>query len=191
MDTRETLIVILDEVELYFHPNWQKNLMKIITEELVKILPDDYNIQFLVTSHSPFLISDLPRENIIFLKNENGKCLQQEPEAMQKTFGANIHTLLSDSFFMSDGLMGEFAKEKINELIHEINSVVNNQKKFSKDYRDRLKKRIEIIGESFIREKLWEMVEKNSEESALELRIRRKKEELEELQYLAKTQNGK
>src|SRR5690606_21819261 len=33
-----------------------------------------------------------------------------------QTFGANIHTLLSNGFFMSDGLMGEFAKGKINEI---------------------------------------------------------------------------
>ena len=33
------------------------------------------------------------------------------------TFGANIHTLLSHGFFMKDGLMGEFAKEKIQSVI--------------------------------------------------------------------------
>ena len=32
------------------------------------------------------------------------------------TFGANIHTLLSHGFFMKDGLMGEFAKSKIEEI---------------------------------------------------------------------------
>jgi len=37
------------------------------------------------------------------------------------TFGANIHTLLSHGFFMEDGLMGEFAKEKINEVIKFLN----------------------------------------------------------------------
>jgi hypothetical protein len=67
------------------------------------------------TTHSPFILSDLPKENVIFL--EKGK--QVYPfEDRKQTFGANIHTLLSHGFFMKDGLMGEFAKEKIQSIIN-------------------------------------------------------------------------
>ena len=38
------------------------------------------------------------------------------------TFGANIHTLLSHGFFMKDGLMGEFAKSKIDDVINYLNN---------------------------------------------------------------------
>ena len=77
------------------------------------------DIQILVTSHSPFIVSDLPNENVIFLtKEENkGNCVVKNSlNDMKKTFGANIHTLLSDSFFM-ESLMGEFAKSKIDGVI--------------------------------------------------------------------------
>ena len=38
-----------------------------------------------------------------------------------QTFGANIYTLYRDAFFLSDGFaMGEFAKNKINQWIQEI-----------------------------------------------------------------------
>ena len=70
------------------------------------------NLHIIIASHSPFILSDLPKENIIFL--EEGK--QVKPFKGKQTFGANIHTLLSDGFFMSDGLMGEFAKGKIEEI---------------------------------------------------------------------------
>ena len=51
------------------------------------------------------------------VKYENGKCIVVDGLKKDKTFGANIHTLLSDSFFLEDGLIGEFAKGKINEII--------------------------------------------------------------------------
>ena len=71
-------------------------------------------IHLIISSHSPFILSDLPKENIIFL--EKGKQVYPFDDRKQ-TFGANIHTLLSHGFFMKDGLMGEFAKDKIQSII--------------------------------------------------------------------------
>ena len=103
--------ILIDEPDIFLHPNWQKNFVK----ELIYFLKLNYNyskLHIFVTSHSPFILSDLPKENIIFL--EDGE--QKYPFKDKQTFGANIHTLLSDGFFMSDGLMGEFAKGKIEEI---------------------------------------------------------------------------
>ena len=75
-------------------------------------------LNIILTSHSTFILSDLPKENIIFL--EKGKQVYPFEDGKQ-TFGANIHTLLSHGFFMKDGLMGEFAKNKINEVINFLN----------------------------------------------------------------------
>lgn len=38
-----------------------------------------------------------------------------------KTFGANIHHILKNSFFLKDGTMGQFAQKEINKIIQEIN----------------------------------------------------------------------
>jgi len=101
--------IFFDEMETTLHPKWQKKIFS----ELILIL-SKYNKQinlFLMT-HSPFILSDIPKENVIFLKD--GEQIQALDK--KQTFGANIHTLLSDGFFMSDGLMGEFAKNKIEEI---------------------------------------------------------------------------
>jgi hypothetical protein len=76
-------------------------------------------VHFIITSHSPFVLSDLPKENVIFLEKDEktGYCKNVTKETNIETFGANIHTLLSHGFFMKDGLMGEFAKEKINKIL--------------------------------------------------------------------------
>ena len=117
---------------------------------------DKFLFNVILTTHSPFLISDLPRDNIIFL--ENGK---QVEGIKKQTFGANIHTLLSDSFFMEDGLMGEFAYGKINDIKKFYETVVEENKKkessfisLKEDY-EKNKTKFEqiqsIIGEPFLK----------------------------------------
>jgi len=116
----KNIFIIIDEGELTLHPKWQKNYINLIIAFLRSNFKN-FKFHIIFTTHSPFLLSDIPKENIIFLdKKKNGDCKvlnHDEVLSKKQTFGANIHTLLSDSFFMEDGLMGEFAKSKINEII--------------------------------------------------------------------------
>ena len=110
-ECQNNLLITFDEIELCLHPNWQTRfLIEIIN--FIKQLTNKFNI--IISTHSPFLLSDLPKENVIFL--EKGKQVYPFEDGKQ-TFGANIHTLLSHGFFMKDGLMGEFAKDKIQSII--------------------------------------------------------------------------
>lgn len=124
-----SFIILIDEGESGFHPEWQRNYLKYLIDFFPQIYPNK-QIQIILTTHSPFLASDLPKENIIFLEkgkegqkfpdgtDANGKCIVVDGlKDKKQTFGANIHTLLSDSFFLEKGLIGEFAKGKINEVI--------------------------------------------------------------------------
>ena len=109
-------LVFIDEFEIGLHPNWQKNIIKYIFDFFKNF---HIKINFLIITHSPFLLSDIPKQNIIFLEKDKttGNCKVVDGlKDKKQTFGANIHTLLSDGFFMNDGLMGEFAKGKINEI---------------------------------------------------------------------------
>lgn len=111
-------LLLFDEVELYLHPNWQKRILKIILN-FIKENQLAKNLHVIVFSHSPFILSDIPKENVIFLEKdkETGNCINATEKMKDfNTFGANIHTLLSHGFFMKDGLMGEFAKSKIERI---------------------------------------------------------------------------
>lgn len=141
-----SLLILIDEGEVGFHPEWQRKYLKY----LIDFFPQIYHgartqIQIILTTHSPFLASDLPKENIIFLKkgeqgeiiesdksDANGKCIVFDGLKKNKTFGANIHTLLSDGFFLNEGLIGEFAKGKINEVIRTMEPLL----KYPKEKRD-------------------------------------------------------
>ena len=118
--------------------------------------PVSKNYHFIFTSHSPFLLSDLPKENIIFL--EKGKQVYPFKDGKQ-TFGANIHTLLSHGFFMKDGLMGEFAKSKIDDVIKYLNNDKKNTITTDKDAQNI----INIIGEPIIKRELQRMLKNKME----------------------------
>ncbi len=113
-------------------------------------------IQFIISTHSPFMLSDIPQKNIIFLdKDEQGNCKVVDGlKDKKQTFGANIHTLLSDSFFMEDGLMGEFAKGKIDEVIDYLN---NKDTKIKDD--EQAQQLIDIIGEPIVKNQLQKMLD--------------------------------
>ncbi len=173
------LLIYLDEPDLSLHPNWQK---KYLNELSNTFFDSDKNMHFVLTTHSPFLLSDILKQNIIFLdtykeddsdiednKQKAGNCkVLKHDEVMnkQQTFGQNIHTLLSDSFFMDEGgLMGEFAKRKINKIIEylrddsENKSFVEDMPKYDNWLYDKenLKKIIDAIGEPFLRHKILEL----------------------------------
>ena len=124
---RKNIFLILDEIDISLHPSWQKKYFNELINVCSKV---DKKIHIILSTHSPFLLSDIPKQNIIFLDTDgNGNCKVVDGlKDKKQTFGANIHTLLSDSFFMEDGLMGEFAKGKINEIIAFHTQVENDGK---------------------------------------------------------------
>lgn len=172
----EYFLLLLDEPDLGFHPHWKKKFINAISTSLPilfsKMTPYKYDgagyikvrenpiIQIIFTTHDPLTLSDLPNHSVVYLKKEGeySKILKNDdPERPVKTFGANIHELLSDSFFMEDGLIGEFAKNKIEETIRWINENKSN-KQIDKVKLAYYKSVIELIDEKIVRLKLAEML---------------------------------
>jgi len=128
--SKKNYILLLDEADLGLHPMWKKRFIDIILKSVPYFfegLTPKPNLQIILTTHDPLTLSDIPKHNVIFLeKAEEGKC--RISSEVQKTFGANITDLLADSFFIKDGLIGDFAKSKINEVITWINENRNKTK---------------------------------------------------------------
>ena len=194
--------IVLDEIELYFHPEWQRRYISDLLNYISKISPDNLDkiegINIVFVTHSPFILSDIPNDNILRLKD--GK--PQPYEKLEKTFGANIHDLLANDFFMEEGFMGDWAKEKINETIYFINysrlrfeiEIMGNPKNEDETKYLELKKAelaireqqvtqkdlaahvklIKVIGEPILQQKLAEMMDELTGDK-LELDIIRKR----------------
>lgn len=181
----KSLIILIDEGDLYLHPNWQKLLFK----QLVTTLPIFFekldNIQLILTSHSPFIVSDIPSSDLIFLDRKDGPAFQTKLSVDENTFGANINNLYSDAFFMKDGLIGEFAKQVIFDLLEEIENVEITPNNLNSYLR-----RIEIIGEPLIREKLLTTLYENLTPNNLVDKKKILEEELKRIEYLLNNQGN-
>lgn len=157
---KKNFILLLDEADLGLHPMWKKRFIDTILQSVPYFfegLNSKPNLQIILTTHDPLTLSDIPKHNVIFLeKAEKGKC--RISSRVQKTFGANITDLLADSFFIQDGLIGDFAKSKIDEVINWINDIKSKNKVFLDDELEYYKKVIELIDERIIKLKLSEMI---------------------------------
>ncbi|MFJ1376818.1 hypothetical protein ACILPE_04915 [Capnocytophaga canimorsus] len=159
---KQNYILLLDEADLGFHPLWKKKYVNAILKTLpyffenLKVKP---NLQIIITTHDPLTLSDLPMNNVVFIQRR-GDFLEVVPEEnkVQKTFGANITDLLAHSFFVENGLIGDFAKSKIEETIIWINENKTNQgENFEKELKY-YKKVINLIDERVLKFKLTEMI---------------------------------
>ena len=66
-------IMLIDEVDLHLHPSWQQRVL----DDLMRAFP---NTQFIVTTHSPQVLSTVRKENIrIIEKTEEGSWQAREP----------------------------------------------------------------------------------------------------------------
>lgn len=109
--TYNCINIVLDEVELYFHPEFQRSYVSDIIKRISKLnIPNISSINILFLTHSPFILSDIPAVNVLRL--EDGHIM----EGQLPTFAANIHRMLSSSFFMKS-TTGDFAKFQYDEII--------------------------------------------------------------------------
>lgn len=137
--------LMLEEIELYFHPEWQRSftcyLMEMIGQLTFKQIR---SINVLYVTHSPYILSDIPKTNVLFLKNGQADYSMQE-----NTFGANINGLLKNGFFLPSLPMGEFAHQKINYLFALLHSG-----DFKASELEKIRQEIMLVGEPVIRQQL-------------------------------------
>lgn len=107
--------IFMDEIELCFHPEYQRKFVNEFISMVERIKLNEYcNINVILSTHSPFVLSDIPKSNILFLKDGTRPPRLQE---MINPFCANVCDLLHQSFFMEDGFIGDWAKTKVNDLL--------------------------------------------------------------------------
>lgn len=105
--------IVLEEIELYFHPEMQQSFVRYLMDGILSInLEHLKSIHFMLVTHSPYVLSDIPRANILAL-NEKSDSVDV---ASLKAFGANIHDMLRKSFFLGNGAIGSYAQWEIKHI---------------------------------------------------------------------------
>ena len=189
--------LIFDEIELYFHPEFQRKLVKYLLDGIINLKHKELNINILFITHSPFILSDIPKQNVLFLEvDEKTKKAKPSLYKGDNTFGENIHQILTGGFFISD-TKGAFVSSKIKEFLKVYNRLIKTDKKsptFTK-YKCYFNKKnnyfidlINLIGEDYVRNILKNhLVElqvhfgNTTYLDAEEVRIRKRLEEIKKL----------
>lgn len=144
-ETSGSVLLMVDEIDAFLHPKWQQEILTHITRWINEShFFNNKKVQLVVATHSPIILSDIPKDKIIYLKEAFKTCSANEP-----TFGANISTLFYDSFLMDEGSIGAIARKEIQWAIDNIRNTNLNL-----DDRRKLVYIIDNIGDKFLREKL-------------------------------------
>lgn len=133
--------VMFDEVELYYHPDLQRRFVWLLTNALKsagfrRIL----GVNIIIVTHSPFVLSDIPRSNILVLG---------EKDDMENTFGANILDLFRKSFIMSSTI-GEYARNELSVIFNKLNNSKENAL-INEDERNRIEYIYSIVGDPYLK----------------------------------------
>lgn len=130
------ICLVFDEVELYFHPDYQRRFIKMLLEALEWCNISNRSIksiQLLIVTHSPFILTDIFTQNTIYLKD--GRRVKVDGQ----TFGANYYDILNNSFFFEESAVGEVSTNFIRELVRS-------------QQRTKARNLSEYIGDSMIRQ---------------------------------------
>lgn len=140
-------IVLIDEIELHLHPSWQRE----IVPKLESTFP---NCQFIISTHSPLVISHVKPESLFLLSTDNEGNLTNP----RSSYGRDINSILEEIMGVSERPVE--IKNKLREYFYLIdegkldyahklrleleNSIGSDEPEFAKA--DVLLRRKEILG---------------------------------------------
>ncbi|WP_342410197.1 AAA family ATPase [Paenibacillus sp. FSL R10-2778] len=104
----ENSVVFIDEPETHLHPVWIQKFVEYLAE-----LFSEYKTHFILATHSPLIVSDVPMECIVGLKKNENQILQYEPK--DRTLGGSSNNILRDVFSLKT-TSGVFSSKQISEL---------------------------------------------------------------------------
>ena len=79
-------VVLIDEIELHLHPKWQREIIPALIRTFS-------NCQFIVTTHSPQVISQIKPQGIYILEKTDTDIIAKRPES---SYGRDSNQILED-----------------------------------------------------------------------------------------------
>lgn len=136
-------IILIDEVDLHLHPSWQR----LMIPKLMKLFP---KCQFIISTHSPQVLSHAQPESIFLLKMMHGEFSFNKAT---ESFGKNTDRILEDLLEVDARPTAE--KERLHNLYTLIeNGELDAAKKEITELRALIKDDPELVrAESLIKRK--------------------------------------
>lgn len=147
--------LIFDEAELYYHPEYQRKFVSKLLSgiELCHINKKIIrSINIIIITHSPFILSDIPDTNILFLG------MNQKKENKTKTLGANIYDMLKGGFFLEYAI-GDYIQEKLHSYLEIYYMEPQKREEEFQKVKDEMKYVINHLGEEYLYKTFLQMYE--------------------------------
>ena len=134
-------LMLLDEPETHFNPEWRSEFISLLKDSLSKNGTNHLMRDIVITSHSPFIISDcFPDKVLVF---EKGKQPKSAYKMNFRTFGTSVD-LIMDNIFNRGNTIGDFSSRVILEIEEEI----KNKKSLTEEEVRAYKNRTNDLGDS-------------------------------------------
>jgi len=108
----EPAIVLIDEIDLHLHPEWQRTIIKYLSDLFPKT-------QFIVTAHSPLIVQSAENINLVILEKQDDHVVINQPD-LTTYEGWTVEEILKNLM----GLNGKTKSKKYSSLIKEFNKAI-------------------------------------------------------------------
>lgn len=138
---RRTLL-LLDEPETHFNPSWRAKFIKVLNDSLKAGGTNNFLKDVILTSHSPFIISDCLPNKVIFFKRNKGTHKIEAKTARElkfNTYGTSVEIILDELFDFNQSI-GDWANERLEKI--------NFENIHSQKGKDTIKEELKILGDS-------------------------------------------
>ena len=141
LKSKRTLL-LLDEPETHFNPGWRAKFIKILNDSIQSGGANNFLKDVVLTSHSPFIISDcLPNNVILFKRDEKTKKIKPLSASSLdfNTYGTSVEIIL-DELFGYDQSIGDLSNSELKNI--DFDSIKTQQDK------KEIKEKLSILGNS-------------------------------------------
>jgi restriction system-associated AAA family ATPase len=126
MMEQEGGLFLIDEPDTHFNPKWRAKLIQMLNLMAAETFDANGNVtkvrrqEIIVTTHSPFVISDSAAEDVYCFEKKNGIIAYSNPDI--QTYGASILDILDEIFEKRESI-SEMAKKELKEMIENVTTI--------------------------------------------------------------------
>lgn len=131
MMEQEGCLFLIDEPDTHFNPKWRAKLISMLNQMAAVSYDSKGNIEkvrkqeIIITTHSPFVISDSSSEDVYRFTKNNGVIEYTNPKV--QTYGASISVILDEIFEKEDSI-SEMAKKELRDMVDSIETITDLRK---------------------------------------------------------------
>jgi predicted ATP-binding protein involved in virulence len=93
---KEPAVLLVDEIDLHLHPYWQRTIIKYLSDLFTQT-------QFIVTTHSPFILQSMERVNLYTLRRDGDYTISKH-HGNRSFIGWSIEEILSEIMELEDNV---------------------------------------------------------------------------------------